>query len=96
MRRRTSILNKVNIKEAVDYLADAWENVSSDTIFNCWVRAGILPTTSGNDTASATQIQQDILDNEVADTNQFIEDLGVASDKLLVASLVDALNDFCD
>ena len=25
---------KVNIKEA-DYLADAWENVSSELIFNC-------------------------------------------------------------
>ncbi|CAG8675636.1 4554_t:CDS:2, partial [Paraglomus occultum] len=45
---------KINIKEAVDYLVDAWEN-------------------------------QDILDNEMAYTNQFIEDLGA-----------DALNDFCD
>ena len=87
---------KVNIKEAVDYLADAWENVSSDTIFNCWVKTGILPSTNDNDIANATQIQQDILDNEVADTNQFIEDLGAASDKPLAASLADALNDFCD
>jgi len=87
---------KVNIKEAVDYLADAWENVSSDTIFNCWVKTGILPSTNDNDIANATQIQQDILDNEVGDTNQFIEDLGAASDKPLAASLADALNDFCD
>jgi len=84
---------KVNIKEAVDYLADAWENVSSDTIFNCWVKTGILPSTNDNDIANATQIQQD---NEVADTNQFIEDLGAASDKPLAAPLADALNDFCD
>ena len=87
---------KVNIKEAVDYLADAWENVSSDTIFNCWVKTGILPSTNDNDIANTMQIQQDILDNEVADTNQFIEDLGAASDKPLAASLADALNDFCD
>jgi len=32
----------------------------------------------------------------VGDTNQFIEDLGAASDKPLAASLADALNDFCD
>jgi len=32
----------------------------------------------------------------VADTNQFIEDLGAASDKPLAAPLADALNDFCD
>src|SRR6185312_13633770 len=87
---------KVNIKEAVDYLADAWENVSSDMIFNCWVKTGILPSTNDNDIANTTQIQQDILDNEVADTNQFIEDLGAASDKPLAAPLADALNDFCD
>ena len=50
-------------------------NVSSDTIFNCWVKTGILPSTSDNDITNVMQIQQDILDNEVADTNQFIEDL---------------------
>lgn len=87
---------KVNIKEAVDYLADAWENVSSDTIFNCWVKTGILPSTTDNDIADAIQFQQVILDHEVADTNQIIEDLGVASDNPLAASLSDALNDFCN
>ncbi|GES98541.1 tigger transposable element-derived protein 6-like [Rhizophagus clarus] len=87
---------KVNIKEAVDYLADAWENVSGDTIFNCWVKTGILPSTTDNDIADATQVQQAILNKDVADTNQIIEDLGAESDDPLADSLANALNDFCD
>src|SRR3954447_3815269 len=71
-------------------------NVSDNTIFNCWVKTGILPSTTENDIADAIQVQQDILDYETADTNQIIEDLGVVSDGPLAASLADALNDFCD
>jgi len=45
----------------------------------------------------AIQTQQDILNREIADTDQIIEDLGMESDNPLAASLVDVLNDFfCD
>lgn len=36
--------NKLNIKEAIDYIAEAWENVSQITIQNCWRKTGILPS----------------------------------------------------
>ena len=55
-----------------------------------------MPSTTDNDIDDAIQFQQVILDHEVADINQIIEDLGVASDNLLATSLSDALNDFCD
>ncbi|GES94157.1 tigger transposable element-derived protein 6-like [Rhizophagus clarus] len=87
---------KVNIKEAVDYLADAWENVSGNTIFNYWVKTGILLSTTDNDIADATQVQQAILNEDIADTNQIIEDLGAESDNPLADSLANVLNDFCD
>ena len=45
---------KVNIKNAIDYLADAWENVTDETIFNCWVKTGILPSNE-NDMDDAIQ-----------------------------------------
>jgi len=48
---------KVNIKKAIDYLADAWDNVTDETIFNCWVKTGILPSTTENDVADAIQLQ---------------------------------------
>ncbi|GBB94242.1 hypothetical protein RclHR1_23190003 [Rhizophagus clarus] len=85
---------KVNIKEAIDYLTDAWENVTDKTIFNCWVKTRILPSSSENDIANTTQTQQDILNCEIADTDQVIEDLSMESDVPFAGSLADALNDF--
>jgi hypothetical protein len=32
------------MKEAIDYVASAWNNVSQTTIQNCWVKTGILPS----------------------------------------------------
>ena len=82
---------KVNIKEAIDYIADAWDNVTDKTIFNCWVKTGILPSSTENDITNATQIQQDILNRETEDTDQVIKDLNVEFDVPFAASLADAL-----
>ncbi|CAG8760019.1 20174_t:CDS:2, partial [Rhizophagus irregularis] len=35
--------NKLNIKEAINYIAEAWEDVTPTTIQNCWKKTGILP-----------------------------------------------------
>jgi len=45
---------KVNIKEAIDYLVDAWDNVTSETISNCWIKTEILPSSTEDDIANAT------------------------------------------
>ncbi|CAB4375839.1 unnamed protein product [Rhizophagus irregularis] len=34
--------NKLNIKEAIDYIAEAWEDITPTTIQNCWKKTGIL------------------------------------------------------
>ncbi|GES89799.1 hypothetical protein GLOIN_2v1478522 [Rhizophagus clarus] len=60
------------------------------------IKTGILPSTTDNDIADATQVQQAILNEDVADTNQIIEDLSAESDDPLADSLANALNDFCD
>ncbi|CAB5357800.1 unnamed protein product [Rhizophagus irregularis] len=39
----TGFVNKLNIKEAIDYIAEAWEDVTPTTIQNCWKKIGILP-----------------------------------------------------
>ncbi|CAB4464116.1 unnamed protein product [Rhizophagus irregularis] len=36
--------NKLNIKEAIDYIAEAWNSVNQTTIRNCWIKTGILPS----------------------------------------------------
>ncbi|CAG8492814.1 1397_t:CDS:2, partial [Diversispora eburnea] len=38
------INNKLNIKEAIDYIAEGWNNVTQKTIRNYWIKTGILPT----------------------------------------------------
>jgi len=35
--------NKLNVKQAIDYIAQAWDDVSVTTIRNCWHATGILP-----------------------------------------------------
>lgn len=35
--------NKLNVKEAIDYIAEAWNNVTPTTIQNCWKKTEILP-----------------------------------------------------
>jgi len=85
---------KVNIKETIDYLADVWENVTDETIFNCWVKTGILPSLTEDNMADAIQVQQDVLNYETSDTNQIIEDLGIVSNNPLAAPLANALNDY--
>ena len=34
----------MNVKEAIDYIAEAWNNVTPTTIQNCWLKTGILPS----------------------------------------------------
>ena len=36
-------IKKLNVKEAIELIADAWEKVKPSTINNCWKNTGILP-----------------------------------------------------
>ena len=33
---------KINVKEAIEFIAEAWDNVAITTIKNCWCKTGIL------------------------------------------------------
>jgi len=37
------------MKEAIDYIAEAWENVTQTTIQNCWKKTGILTSSDDDD-----------------------------------------------
>lgn len=39
-------IKKINIKEAIDMLSDAWDSVKQETIVNCWKHTNILPLTN--------------------------------------------------
>lgn len=36
-------IKKLNIKEAIEIITDAWDSVKQNTIKNCWKNTGILP-----------------------------------------------------
>lgn len=38
-----SSLHKINIRQAINFISDAWDEVSKTTIVNCWRHTGILP-----------------------------------------------------
>ncbi len=85
---------KVNIKEAIDYLVDAWDNVISKTIFNCWIKTEILSSSTEDDIADVTRTQQNVLNHEIADINKIIDDLNIESENPFATLLTNILNDF--
>ncbi|CAB4491202.1 unnamed protein product [Rhizophagus irregularis] len=56
-KRRLDNGNKspIDIKKAIKYVVSAWDKVLSQTIFNCWRDAGILPL---DDTDSQDEIEE--------------------------------------
>ncbi|CAB4392444.1 unnamed protein product [Rhizophagus irregularis] len=52
--------NKLNVKEAIDQIAESWNNVTEITIQNCWKKTGILPS----------NINEDDMDNGTNDVDQ--------------------------
>ncbi len=52
--------NKLNVKEAIDYIAEGWNNVTQKTIWNCWIKTGILPLYDDEDVD-----ESDLDDDEV-------------------------------
>ena len=83
---------KINIKEAINYVAEAWDHVTEETIWNCWKKTGILPSLSNEEVDNAAQIRREMMDNETADINEIINELDM--DNPSAASLANALNGF--
>ena len=47
----------MNLLEAINYISEAWIDVSQNTISNCWIKTGILP--------SVDYIQQEISSDQI-------------------------------
>ncbi|GBB98221.1 hypothetical protein RclHR1_31720001 [Rhizophagus clarus] len=67
-------------------------HVTEETIWNCWKKTGILPSSTNEDMDNASQVQQKIVDDKVADLNQMIGELNMGD--FYTFSLADALNNF--
>ncbi|CAB4430385.1 unnamed protein product [Rhizophagus irregularis] len=63
--------NKLDIKQAIDYIAEAWENVEQQTIHNCWDETGIVSNSnpeSIQETRVTIQRGLGVLVNEIPNT----------------------------
>ena len=61
----------MDIKQAIDYIAEAWENVEQQTIRNCWDETGIVSNSnpeSIQETRIAIQRGLGVLVNEIPNT----------------------------
>ncbi|CAG8599585.1 6673_t:CDS:1, partial [Ambispora gerdemannii] len=47
--------NKLNVKEAIDFIAETWDYVNNMTIKNCWQKTGILLSVHDSEVAIASQ-----------------------------------------
>jgi hypothetical protein len=57
-----STLHKIDVRRAIDFIADAWSEVSQSTIANCWSHTGILDNSEPDlVTASSPRTVEDLL-----------------------------------
>lgn len=68
---------KITIKDAIKFTAEAWERVTSQTIINCWKKTGILPDVdnNSNETENTTSILNSLNVEEVNDLQNLIDKL---------------------
>ncbi|CAG8504414.1 6368_t:CDS:2 [Scutellospora calospora] len=72
--------NKLNIKEAINYVAASWDEVDELTMANCWMKTGILLLVSYTDIELAQ--------------NMYLESIELEEDKIytLVVDLIEDLD----
>ncbi|CAG8668771.1 22024_t:CDS:1 [Dentiscutata erythropus] len=73
------VRNKLNIKEAIDYVATSWDEVDELTMANCWIKTGILPLVPHVDIELAQYTYLEIIENE---ENEII-DLTTSADQMV-------------
>ncbi|PKC55635.1 hypothetical protein RhiirA1_402742, partial [Rhizophagus irregularis] len=64
-----------------------------ETIYNCWIKIGILPSLTNGDITDAIQVQREKIDDEVANINQIIRKISATKDPR-GAVLANAINDY--
>ncbi|CAG8832632.1 11269_t:CDS:1, partial [Racocetra persica] len=76
----------VNIKEAIDYCALAWNEVSDETIRNCWHKTGILLVELDNNDLPLDDYRYDEYYSDQLEVHNLIEQLPINVNDVLSAS----------
>ena len=67
--------NKLNIKQAIDYVARSWFEVTSTTVQNCWHKTDILYHTQESEIQEEMPITTEILDELPANAQTLVQNL---------------------
>ena len=70
--------NKIDIKQAIDYIARSWDEVSSNTIYNCWYKTGILQ----NDIRNIQDEVEEVKVEEEMTINNMVHEVSLHSDNM--------------
>ncbi|CAB5323547.1 unnamed protein product [Rhizophagus irregularis] len=76
---REDIGRKLNLLEAINYLSDAWLDVSQNIISNCWAKAGILPSVNHVQREVASDqidMELDVEFEEIEELLEILPDIG--------------------
>ncbi|CAG8678095.1 10747_t:CDS:2, partial [Acaulospora morrowiae] len=69
-------MKKPNIKEVIEIVADAWNNVKQETIKNCWLSTGIL--TAEMTHANTDNMKIDEANNDIVELISALDSLSIA------------------
>jgi|GraSoiStandDraft_46_1057282.scaffolds.fasta_scaffold33298_2 hypothetical protein len=94
-------IGKYNIKHAIYNVSNAWNNVSMETIQNCWRKAGILPMPSpecffdfssiDNDNTQIDEFAQTSFDEIISQASEKIEE-EANNQRILIQDLINQLH----
>src|SRR6185437_1276669 len=58
---------KMNVLQAIRYVIQGWNNVTAETIYNCWRHTGILPINTDIELDFPLDDDYEIFDDELTD-----------------------------
>ena len=95
--RAEFIFGKINLKDAFIYTVMAWNNVSCETISNCWRKAGYVASgydvDIGNDDAEENDIEEAIKALDLPDAVHIEEFISIqSSENEILYAIVDSSN----
>ena len=76
--------NKIDIKQAIDYIAQSWDEVSSNMIYNCWYNIGILQNDIRNiqDKVKEVKEVEEVEVEEKMTINNMVHEVSLHSDNM--------------
>jgi hypothetical protein len=70
---------EIDIGKAIKFVSEAWKNVTSITISNCWMKTGIIPLDYEGQVGDATTLIQNVTHDQKNDIDNLINRLNFSS-----------------